>query len=103
MSERVAVIKAKWLACAICWVALMSVFAVSWWVYGAQSANPVDGVALIALFWAISPSCLPTTSRTDVPAPLTARLIHPVRPLDTSFIACHSGFRFRWCSPSTDT
>jgi hypothetical protein len=50
MSERVAVIKAKWLACAICWVALMFVFAVSWWVYGTRGANPVDGGALIALF-----------------------------------------------------
>jgi hypothetical protein len=50
MSDRVAVIKAKWLACAICWVALMFVFAVAWWVYGTRGANPVEGGALIAFF-----------------------------------------------------
>jgi hypothetical protein len=49
MSDRVAVIKAKWLACAICWVALMFVFAVAWWVYGTRGANLVGGVALFII------------------------------------------------------
>ena len=55
MSDRVAVIKAKWLACVICWVALMFVFAVARWVYGTRGANLVEGLALIALF--IIPIC----------------------------------------------
>ena len=45
MSDRVAVIKAKWLACVICWVALMFVFAVARWVYGTRGANLVEGLA----------------------------------------------------------
>jgi hypothetical protein len=52
MSERAATIKEKWVACAILWVALVLVFAVSWWVYGMRDdANPLDGFFRMAIFF----------------------------------------------------